>query len=83
MSLKINDNCIACDACREECPNGAISENDPIYIIDSEFCTECVGSFNEPQCIEFCPVECIEIDENNFETALELSLKYKQIQELR
>ncbi len=33
MALKITDECIACDACREECPNEAIEENDPIYII--------------------------------------------------
>ncbi len=24
MALLINDECIACDACREECPNEAI-----------------------------------------------------------
>jgi len=29
MALKITDECIACDACREECPNEAIEENDP------------------------------------------------------
>jgi len=26
MSLIITDECIACDACREECPNYAIQE---------------------------------------------------------
>jgi len=27
MALVIADECIACDACREECPNEAIEEN--------------------------------------------------------
>ncbi len=80
MSLLITDECIACDACREECPNEAIEENDPIYIIEPEFCTECVGHFNEPQCVEVCPVDCIIIDESNQETVQELNLKYQNIQ---
>ena len=36
MSLMITDECIACDACREECPNYAIEEGDPIYVIDPD-----------------------------------------------
>ena len=42
MALIIMDECIACDACREECPNMAIEEGDPIYVIDADRCTECV-----------------------------------------
>ena len=53
------DECIACDACREECPNDAIEEGDPVYIIDADRCTECVGHYEEPQCVEVCPVDCI------------------------
>jgi ferredoxin len=34
MALLITDECIACDACREECPNEAIEENDPVYLIE-------------------------------------------------
>lgn len=34
MSLMINEECIACDACREECPNEAIEEGDPHYTIE-------------------------------------------------
>jgi len=79
MSLIITDECIACDACREECPNMAIEEGDPIYIIESDICTECVGSFDEPQCIEVCPVDCIILDVDNQETAQELQLKFKQL----
>ncbi len=80
MSLKITDECIACDACRDECPNGAIEEADPIYIIDPDICTECVGSYDEPACISVCPVDCIISDPDNLETFEELKFKYKQLQ---
>ncbi|MCD4756837.1 MAG: YfhL family 4Fe-4S dicluster ferredoxin [Arcobacteraceae bacterium] len=80
MSLMITDECIACDACREECPNIAIEEGDPIYIIDSDLCTECVGSFDEPQCIEVCPVDCIVLDPDNQETMEELQFKFDQLE---
>ncbi len=80
MSLMITDECIACDACREECPNEAIEEGDPIYIIDSDLCTECVGSFDEPQCIEVCPVDCIVLDPDNQETMEELQFKFNQLE---
>ena len=79
MSLMITDECIACDACREECPNEAIEEGDPIYLIDSDMCTECVGSFDEPQCIEVCPVDCIILDPDNQETMEELQFKFDQL----
>jgi len=79
MSLIITDECIACDACREECPNEAIDEGDPIYLIDSDTCSECVGSFDEPQCIEVCPVDCIILDTDNQETMQELQFKFDQL----
>ena len=81
MSLLITDECIACDACREECPNTAIEEGDPIYLIESDMCTECVGSFDEPQCIEVCPVDCIIVDPDNQETMQELQFKFSQLEE--
>jgi ferredoxin len=80
MALKITDECIACDACREECPTEAIEENDPIYIIDSDRCTECVGFFDEPQCISVCPVDCIITDPDNIESVEELKYKLKQFE---
>jgi ferredoxin len=79
MSLLITDECIACDACRDECPNYAIEEADPIYIIDPDVCTECVGHYDEPSCIAVCPVECIIPDPDNVESMAELKLKFKQI----
>ncbi len=61
MALFINDECIACDACLPECPNDAITADDPIYVIDADKCTECEGHFDEPQCVEVCPIDdCIE-----------------------
>ncbi|RLA72070.1 MAG: ferredoxin [Epsilonproteobacteria bacterium] len=81
MSLLITDECIACDACREECPNTAIEEGDPIYLIESDMCTECVGNFDEPQCIEVCPVDCIIVDPDNQETMQELQFKFSQLEE--
>jgi len=57
MAYKITEECIACDACLPECPNEAISEGDPIYVIDWEKCTECEGHFDTPQCADVCPVD--------------------------
>lgn len=79
MSLMITEECIACDACRDECPNYAIEEADPIYIIDPDVCTECVGHYDEPSCIAVCPVDCIIPDPDNVETIEELRLKYEQL----
>ena len=79
MSLMITEECIACDACRDECPNFAIEEADPIYIIDPDSCTECVGHFDEPSCIAVCPVECFIPDPDNVESVEELKLKYEQL----
>ena len=78
MALVIADECIACDACREECPNEAIEENDPIYLIDSDYCTECIGHYDEPQCIAVCPVDCIIPDPDNVESVEELLFKYNK-----
>ena len=62
MSLVITDECINCDVCEPECPNQAISMGPAIYVIDPKRCTECVGHFDEPQCVQVCPVDCIPKD---------------------
>ncbi|WP_291949767.1 YfhL family 4Fe-4S dicluster ferredoxin [Campylobacter sp.] len=77
MSLLITRECISCDACREECPDEAIYDNDPIYVIDPDLCTECVNEFSEPACIVACPVDCIIPDPDNVESIEELRLKHK------
>ena len=59
MALLINEDCVNCGVCEPECPNEAISEGDDIFVIEWESCTECVGWYEEPQCVEVCPVDCI------------------------
>ena len=78
MALMINDDCVVCGACLDECPNEGISEGDP-YKIDPDVCTECVGYFNEPQCVNICPVEAIVPDPDHVEAYEELLEKSKKI----
>ena len=80
MALIITDECINCDVCEPECPNDAISMGPEIYVIDPSKCTECVGHFDEPQCQQVCPVECIPRDPQHVETADELLVKYRKLQ---
>ncbi len=79
MALMITDDCIACGVCTSECPNEAINEGDPIYKINPNLCTECVGFFDEPQCVEVCPVDAIIPDPDHRESHEELLAKKKQI----
>ena len=71
MSLLITDECINCDVCEPECPNGAIAQGDEIYVISPNLCTECVGHYDVPQCIEVCPVDCILIGQEESKDALQ------------
>ncbi len=82
MSLLITDECINCDVCEPECPNEAIYMGEEIYEIDRDKCTECVGHYDEPQCVEVCPVDCIPKDEANPETQEQLMLKYEHLMSL-
>lgn len=52
MAYVIDDTCIACGSCIDECPVEAISEGD-IYSIDADICTDC-GT-----CADACPTESI------------------------
>lgn len=76
MALIIFDECINCDVCEPECPNGAITQGEEIYVIDPALCTECVGHYDLPQCIEVCPVDCIEKDPDKVENHETLYQKY-------
>ncbi|MDY6116576.1 MAG: 4Fe-4S binding protein [Anaerovoracaceae bacterium] len=49
MAYKIEDSCIACGACEAECPTGAISEGDGIFVIDADTCIDCGA------CAGVCP----------------------------
>ncbi|TBO34131.1 YfhL family 4Fe-4S dicluster ferredoxin [Aquabacterium lacunae] len=80
MALKITDECINCDVCEPECPNQAISMGADFYVIDPNKCTECVGHFGEPQCVQVCPVECIPKDPEHSESPEQLMQKYERLQ---
>ena len=75
----ITDVCINCDVCEPECPNAAISQGEEIYEIDPELCTECVGHFDTPQCVEVCPVDCIPVNPERLESREELQRKYERL----
>jgi ferredoxin len=79
MSLYITDDCINCDVCEPECPNKAISQGEEIYEINSNLCTECVGHYDEPQCQQVCPVDCILLDPMHSESKEQLWDKYRRI----
>jgi len=80
MALMITDDCINCDVCEPECPNDAIYQGELIYEIDPNRCTECVGHFGEPQCVEICPVDCIPKNPDHEESQAELMEKYAKLQ---
>lgn len=52
MPRKILDNCIACGACKENCPVDCITAGD-IYVIDQDECIDC------GICEANCPVDAI------------------------
>ena len=79
MALIITDDCINCDVCEPECPNGAIFQGEEIYVIDPKKCTECVGHYDVPQCVEVCPVDCIILNPDCVESTEQLQAKYQAL----
>ncbi|MBX9676808.1 MAG: ferredoxin [Methylotenera sp.] len=79
MALFITDECINCDVCEPECPNEAIYQGQEIYEINPNLCTECVGHFDQPQCVAVCPVDCIPLNPDVVETQEQLLNKYYRI----
>lgn len=79
MALKITEACINCDVCAPVCPNEAIALGTSIYEIAPQRCTECVGHYDAPQCVEVCPVECIVADPEHAETPAQLQAKYQEL----
>jgi len=75
----ITEECINCDVCEPECPNGAIFEGEEIYEIVPDLCTQCVGHFDAPQCQLVCPVDCIPLDPDCQESDDDLQLKYENL----
>jgi ferredoxin len=81
MALMITDACINCDVCEPECPNQAISMGAEFYVIDPRRCTECMGHFDEPQCVQVCPVSCIPVNPEYVESREQLQTRYEQLQQ--
>ncbi|HHT39845.1 MAG: 4Fe-4S binding protein [Acholeplasmatales bacterium] len=52
MPRWIDETCIACGSCQDECPVDCIAEGD-IYVIDEDVCIDCGA------CQEVCPVDAI------------------------
>ena len=50
MNVTIEDSCIACGACADACPCGAITEGDGKYVINPDECADCGA------CADACPV---------------------------
>ena len=78
----ITDECINCDVCEPECPNNAIYQGEEIYEINPNLCTECVGHFDNAQCVEVCPIDCIPLNLDVVETKEQLLNKYYQLTDL-
>ena len=79
MATHITEECINCGACEPECPNEAITPGDEIYEIEPSKCTECVGHYDTPQCVEVCPVDCIPKDPDHVENEEQLMEKYQRL----
>ena len=54
MAYIINDSCVSCGACADQCPVSAIVEGDGKYEINADTCVSCGA------CADQCPVSAIE-----------------------
>ena len=79
MAYIITDECISCGACEAECQNQAITEGETIFVVDPDKCTECVGWFESPKCVEVCPVDCCIPAPAHEETREQLLEKWRKL----
>ena len=79
MATMITNDCINCGACEPECPNNAISQGDPVFVIDPKLCTECVGFHDYEACAAVCPVDVCVTDPNNIESEEALIARAKAL----
>jgi len=62
MSLEIVEGCVNCWACAPLCPNDAIYEANPHFLVDAKKCSECEGDYADAQCAAICPIEGAIVD---------------------
>ena len=79
MATRIDEDCINCGACEDECPNGAISMGEEIFVIDPDLCTECVGFSSEQMCALACPPDVCIQDPERIETEEALFARAKKV----
>ncbi len=83
MATRIEEACINCGACEDECPNGAISKGEETFIIDPELCSECVGFSSEQMCAAACPPDVCNQDPGRIESEQALFARAQKIHEGR
>ena len=76
MWLKITELCVDCDVCDPVCPNQGVSLGVEIYEIALELYTQCVGHYDNAQCVKVCPCECIIVNPARLESREQLLGKY-------
>lgn len=64
MAFEIIETCVNCHACEPLCPNQAIYQAKPHFLIDPDRCTECLGDHMDAQCASICPIEGAIVDES-------------------
>ena len=79
MAYRITEDCISCGACEADCANEAISAGDGLYVIDPDRCTECVGNFESPRCVEVCAADACVPDPDRVETREQLLAKWQRL----
>lgn len=47
-----------------------------VFVVDSDRCTECVGNYQSPRCVEVCPVDACVPDTKSAESWEELLAKW-------
>ena len=63
MAFEIIESCVNCYACEPLCPNDAIYQASPHFLINPDKCTECIGDYMDAQCASICPIEGAILDD--------------------